>query len=71
MSEYVTSRIEAGQYGDVSEYIRDLVRREQERQLAAEDLRRMLDDADASGSSLRSAESIWEDAEARHQSRSA
>ena len=25
MSEYVTARVEAGQYGNVSEYFRDLV----------------------------------------------
>ena len=49
MGEYVASRVEVGQYGNVSEYFRDLVRREQQRQEATEELRRMLAEAEASG----------------------
>jgi antitoxin ParD1/3/4 len=30
MSDYIASRVETGQYGNVSEYFRDLVRREQQ-----------------------------------------
>jgi len=61
MSEYVASRVEAGQYGNVSEYFRDLVRREQERRAAEEELGRMIDQAEASGVSSRSPEQIWEE----------
>ena len=53
MSDYIASRIEAGQYGNVSEYFRDLVRREQQRQNAADELRRLLAEAEASGNSKR------------------
>lgn len=64
MSEYIASRIETGQYGNVSEYFRDLVRREQQRQSAAEELRHLLADAEASGISKRRIPEIMRKVEA-------
>ncbi len=58
MSDYVTDRVESGQYGSASEYFRDLVRREQKRLAAAADLRRMLDEAESSGVSRRNVPDI-------------
>jgi len=58
MSTYVSKRIASGQYGNVSEYFRDLVRRDQERIGAMLDLRDMLDRAEASGISEKSLEEI-------------
>jgi antitoxin ParD1/3/4 len=50
MSEWVEAQISAGRYGNVSEYFRDLVRRDQERKDAAiNDLRTLIDRAEASG----------------------
>lgn len=50
MSHYIEGRIAEGQYGNVSEYFRDLVRRDQERrQSAIEELKALLDRAEASG----------------------
>jgi antitoxin ParD1/3/4 len=50
MSHYIEGRIAEGQYGNISEYFRDLVRRDQERrQSAIEELRALLDQAEASG----------------------
>jgi len=50
MSEWVEAQINAGRYGNVSEYFRDLVRRDQERRESAiGELRTMLDRAKASG----------------------
>jgi antitoxin ParD1/3/4 len=50
MSHYIEGRIAEGQYGNVSEYFRDLVRRDQERrQSAIEELRALIDKAEASG----------------------
>jgi antitoxin ParD1/3/4 len=69
MSEYVATRVESGQYGNVSEYFRDLVRHEQQRQQAAEDLRRMLEEAEASGVSEKNVEDIWNEVEAQHLAR--
>ena len=55
MNEWVEAQINAGRYGNVSEYFRDLVRRDQERREAAiGELRAMLDRAEASGISERS-----------------
>jgi len=50
MNEWVEAQISAGRYGNVSEYFRDLVRRDQERKESAiTELRTMLDRAEASG----------------------
>jgi antitoxin ParD1/3/4 len=50
MSSYIEGRIAEGQYGNVSEYFRDLVRKDQERrQNAIEELRALLEKAEASG----------------------
>ena len=50
MNEWVEAQISAGRYGNVSEYFRDLVRRDQERKESAlNELRAMLDRAEASG----------------------
>ena len=49
-SQYIEGRISEGQYGNVSEYFRDLVRRDQERrQSAIDELKALLDKAEASG----------------------
>ncbi len=64
MSDYIASRIESGQYGNVSEYFRDLVRREQQRQKAADELRRLLAEAEASGISKRKIPDIMRKVEA-------
>jgi len=66
MNAYVAERVKSGQYSNTSEYFRDLIRRDQERKAAEGELRRMLEDAEASGLSTRAPEDIWADAEARH-----
>lgn len=69
MNEWVESQITTGRYGNVSEYFRDLVRRDQERREAAvAELRTMLERAEASGVSDRAFQDILEAArrEARH-----
>jgi antitoxin ParD1/3/4 len=54
MSDYVSSRVANGQFGNVSEYFRDLVRKEQEqRRLTIDELRELLDRSNASGTSSR------------------
>ena len=55
MNEWVEEQVSLGRYGNVSEYFRDLVRRDQERrEQAIEDLRALMDRAEASGISKRS-----------------
>ena len=55
MREYIDIRVAAGNYGDTSEYIRDLVRRDQEEQ-AKKRLRDLIEEGLASGPSRRRTE---------------
>ena len=48
MREYIDARVAAGNYGNTSEYIRDLVRRDQEEQ-AKQRLRNLIEEGLASG----------------------
>jgi antitoxin ParD1/3/4 len=55
MNEWLEAQISAGRYGNLSEYFRDLVRRDQEhRENEIRELRTMLDRAEQSGISERS-----------------
>ena len=65
MNDWVEAQINTGRYGNVSEYFRDLVRRDQERRdEAVLALQAMLDKAEASGISARSPEEIRDAARA-------
>jgi len=48
MREYIDARVSAGHYGNTSEYIRDLVRRDQEEQ-AKKRLRDLIEEGLSSG----------------------
>jgi antitoxin ParD1/3/4 len=65
MESWVKAQVDSGKYGNDSEYFRDLVRRDQERREAESKLRFMLDEAESSGVSTRSAQEIWEAVETR------
>ncbi|MGB0849275.1 MAG: type II toxin-antitoxin system ParD family antitoxin [Thiolinea sp.] len=59
MSNYISHQVKSGQYGNVSEYIRDLVRKDQEqKKLAMAELRSMLDKAEEGGISNLSMDDI-------------
>lgn len=61
MNEWVEAQIAAGRYGNVSEYFRDLVRRDQERrEVAMVELRTLLERAEASGVAERAFPEILE-----------
>jgi antitoxin ParD1/3/4 len=61
MNEWVEAQISAGRYGNVSEYFRDLVRRDQERrENAIGELRTLLDRAEQGGISERSLSDVLE-----------
>ena len=61
MNDWVEAQISAGRYGNVSEYFRDLVRRDQERRESAiGELRTILDRAEQSGISDRSMSEVLE-----------
>jgi len=61
MNAYVESQINTGRYGNVSEYFRDLVRRDQDnREAAVQELRGLIDEGLASGISNRKIPEIIE-----------
>ena len=66
MGSWIQDRIKRGQFNNESEYFRDLVRRDQEKRQAMDQLRTMLDKAEASGISDRTARAIWDEVEQRH-----
>ena len=60
---YVAERVESGQYGNTSEYVRDLIRRDQREQELAR-LRRLLEDGLASGAARPDTDEDWQELEA-------
>ena len=68
ISDYVASQVSSGHYGDAGAYISDLVRREQQRREAAQELGSMLDDAVESGVSNRKIPEIMSSVEAKMRS---
>jgi antitoxin ParD1/3/4 len=63
--DWIKAQVVSGDYTNESEYLRDLIRREQERASA---LKAAIDEGIASGPSERSLEEIWSAAEARYRS---
>ncbi len=63
MNQWVEDQINTGRYGNVSEYFRDLVRRDQEkREEKLKELRDLLDRAEASGVSTRTFSEVMKQA---------
>jgi antitoxin ParD1/3/4 len=68
MKEFVEGQVATGQYADMSDYIRDLIR---ERQEAVDRLRALLAEGEASGISPRTFDEILAGIKERHKSRAA
>ncbi len=60
MDAWIKSRVESGDYGNDSEYIRDLMRRDEGKSHAEAKLLEMLIAAENSGTSNESFDEIWE-----------
>jgi antitoxin ParD1/3/4 len=58
MKAWVEAQSDTGRYANASDYVRDLIRRDQERLAKLGDLQRLIDDGLASGVSDRSEEDI-------------
>ncbi|MBC8211215.1 MAG: type II toxin-antitoxin system ParD family antitoxin [Gammaproteobacteria bacterium] len=59
MSEYLLHQVNSGQYGNISEYFRDLIRQDQQKtQSDIDKLRGLLEKAEASGVSQLSLDDI-------------
>jgi antitoxin ParD1/3/4 len=62
---WIKARIESGDYTNDSEYIRDLIRRDQEQSARFMALKLAVQDGLASGESERTVRDIWDEAEER------
>ena len=66
MKEWVEDQVKTGHYSNASDYVRDLIRRDQEYQDKRETLIKALIAGENSGESERTIEDIWRDVKARH-----
>ncbi|MEM6649626.1 MAG: type II toxin-antitoxin system ParD family antitoxin [Pseudomonadota bacterium] len=62
MKAWVEDQTKTGRYSNASDYVRDLIRRDQRRADAIAELQHMVDEAIASGKSDRTREEIMADA---------
>lgn len=69
MEAWIKAQIEAGRYANDSEYFRDLIRRDQDRRAAEEELGRLIDEGIESGVTDATVEDIWREAEERYLAR--
>lgn len=65
MKSWVEAQTEGGRYGNASDYVRDLIRRDQERATAIAELQALIDEGIASGVSTRTFEEIMSEARAK------
>lgn len=61
MKQWVEEQVATGRYANASDYMRDLVREDQDRAMVISELQAMIDEADASGISERTVEDIRRD----------
>ncbi len=66
MKEWVENQIKTGHFSNASDYVRDLIRRDQEYQDRREMLIKALIVGENSGESEHSIEDIWQGVKARH-----
>lgn len=68
MKDWVESQTKTGRYGNASDYVRDLIRRDQERADKIANMQKLIDEGIVSGVSDQTMDEILE--EARRQARS-
>jgi antitoxin ParD1/3/4 len=64
MKVWVEAQIQTGAYARTSDYGRDLIRRDREQKARIDTMRKLIDEAEASGISLRNLDQIFADARA-------
>ena len=67
MKDWVESQTSSGRYGNASEYMRDLIRRDQDRASKISAMQKLVDDAFESGVSEKGLNDIWAAAKERAQ----
>ena len=65
MKAWVETQADSGRYGNVSDYVRDLIRRDQERQEKIAEFQRLVDEGIASGISTRTMDEVLAEARRR------
>ena len=65
MKEWVESRAETGRYANASDYVRDLIRKDQERSDKIVAMQRLVDQGLESGTGVKSKDRLFEEARAR------
>jgi len=60
MKKWVEARAEDGRYGDASDYVRDLIRRDQEGQRSIDEFRALVNQGFASEISAMTMDQIWD-----------
>lgn len=60
--QWIKTQVNQGHYGNDSEYIRDLLRKEMQKQDAEFQLKNLIDEAEASGQSDKTPHQIWQQA---------
>jgi antitoxin ParD1/3/4 len=65
MKSWVEEQAQTGRYSNASDYVRDLIRRDQERADKIAAMQRLVDEAEAGGAGARSVEQIFDEAIAR------
>ena len=67
MKHWVEDQAETGRYSNASDYVRDLIRKDQERVMKIAHMQALVDEGRASGISTRGVEDIFADAAVRAQ----
>ncbi len=67
--QWIRARIASGEYGNDSEYFRDLIRRDQEQDVRFRALKEAIGDGLGSGMSDRTVKEVWAEAEQRYRAR--
>ncbi len=65
MKAWVESQAESGRYSNASDYVRDLIRRDQRRERKIEAVQQLIDEAEASGIETRSVAELLDAARQR------
>ena len=69
MKEWVEAQSRTGRYSNASDYVRDLIRRDQERSGKIAHMQKLIDEGLASGISDKGMDEIFDDARARIETR--
>ena len=69
MKEWVEAQSRTGRYSNASDYVRDLIRRDQERSGKIAHIQKLIDEGLASGISDKGMDEIFDDAHARAETR--